>query len=72
VPGGDDSGVICRQILQRIVVAVYPRQARAGGFVERNSELRRRICVHNGFVNVFHCFDEVALPENQIDSLGDL
>ena len=72
VPGPDRAGVAGGYGLQLIVVAVHASQAGAGRLVEGDAELHLRYRGDDGFVNVFHRFDEVRLAEDEVCALWNL
>ena len=57
--------------LQRLVIAVHAREARPGGFVERDAELHLRDRVDQRLVNVLDGLDEVGLAHNDVAALGN-
>ncbi len=64
--GGDGLRVTSGIGLEIRVISVGPRQACAGGFVERDAELHVRRGVHDRFVEILHCLDEVALADDDV------
>src|SRR5260370_42586415 len=69
VPRAHHSGITRGHGLQRLVVAVYAREARPGGFVERHAEFHLRHRVDQRLVEVFHALDEMRLAQNNISVL---
>ncbi len=55
-----------RDRLQLFIVAIHARQTRARRFVERNPELHLRNAIDDGFVNILHRFNEMAVPDDNV------
>src|SRR5205085_8404676 len=65
-------GVPRREVLKRVIITLHAREAGAGSLVKGHTELHARDRVHEGFVEILHSLDEVALAQNEVAVRGNL
>ncbi len=79
VSQGDDEDMTRRNgrrvldgvLFERFVISIEAGETLSRGLVESNSELEVGRSVDDRLVNVFHGFDEVALPDNDVAVFGN-
>lgn len=70
VAGGDGLSVFDGGGLHGVVVAFDADEPIAGGLAEGDAEFHRGVRVDDGFVEILHRLDEMALAKDQIGAFG--
>lgn len=69
MPGRQGLRVLNGILFEAFIVSVKTNQALARRFVEGDAELHVRRRIDNRLIDIFHGFDEMALPDNDVSIL---